>query len=82
MASLTKKQKKLTEKYNFQKIYPLEEAVQLVREITDTKFDASVDMAIHLGVDPRKSDQMVRGTVTLPHGTGKEIKILVLCTSD
>lgn len=82
MASLTKKQKNLTEKYNFQKIYPLEEAVQLVREITDTKFDASVDMAIHLGVDPRKSDQMVRGTVTLPHGTGKEIKILVLCTSD
>ena len=60
----------------------MEEAVQLVREITDTKFDASVDMAIHLGVDPRKSDQMVRGTVTLPHGTGKEIKILVLCTSD
>lgn len=82
MARLTKKQKEVIKQYDFQKVYPLEEALQLVGEITRTKFNASVDVAIRLGVDPRKSDQMVRGTVILPHGTGKERKILVLCTPD
>ena len=82
MSRLTKKQKEVTKKYDFAKAYALEEAVQLVKDITDTKFDASVDMAIRLGVDPRKADQMVRGTVILPHGIGKERKILVLCTPD
>lgn len=82
MARLTKKQEEYTKKYNFQKNYPVEEAVRLVKEITYTKFDASVDIAVRLGVDARKSDQMVRGTVALPHGTGKEVKILVLCTPE
>lgn len=82
MAKLTKKNKELVKKYDFRKVYPLDEAVRLIGEITFTKFDAAVDIAIRLGVDPRKSDQMVRGIVTLPHGTGKEIKILVLCTPD
>ena len=82
MARLTKKQKEVTKQYDFQKAYPLEEALQLIGEITHTKFNAAVDVAIRLGVDPRKSDQMVRGTVILPHGTGKERKILVLCTPD
>lgn len=82
MARLTKKQKEITEKYDFQKSYSLDEAVHLVKEITHTSFDASVDVAVRLGVDPRKADQMVRGTVVLPHGTGKETKILVLCTPD
>ncbi len=79
---MTKKQKEVAKKYDFAKVYALEEAVQLVKEVTHTKFDASVDMAIRLGVDPRKADQMVRGTVVLPHGVGKERKILVLCTPD
>ncbi|MEL6412501.1 MAG: 50S ribosomal protein L1 [Bacteroidota bacterium] len=82
MPRLTKKQKEITQKYDFAKYYPLDEAVQLVKDITHTKFDPSVDMAIRLGVDPRKAEQMVRGTVILPHGTGKEMKILVLCTPD
>ena len=82
MARLTKKQKEIIKKYDLLKAYPLEEALQLVGEVTHTKFDASIDLAIRLGVDPRKSDQMVRGTVMLPHGTGKEIKVLVLCTPD
>jgi large subunit ribosomal protein L1 len=82
MAKLTKKNKEITKKYDLQKAYSLGEAVQLVGEITHTKFDASVDIAIRLGVDPRKADQMVRGIAILPHGTGKEVKILVLCTPD
>ena len=82
MPRLTKKQKEITQKYDFAKYYLLDEAVQLVKDITHTKFDPSVDMAIRLGVDPRKAEQMVRGTVILPHGTGKEMKILVLCTPD
>lgn len=82
MGKLTKKTKEITKKYDLQKAYPLDEAVQLVGEITHTKFDSSVDVAIRLGVDPRKSDQMVRGTVILPHGTGKKVKILALCTPD
>ncbi|MEL6358507.1 MAG: 50S ribosomal protein L1, partial [Bacteroidota bacterium] len=82
MARLTKKQNEIIKKHDFQKAYALDEGVQLVKEITHTKFDASVDVAIRLGVDPRKADQMIRGTVVLPHGTGKNTKILVLCTPD
>ena len=82
MPRLTKKQQEIAKKHNFEKDYALEEAVKLVKEITHTKFDASVDIAVRLGVDPRKSDQMVRGAVMLPHGTGKEIKVLVLCTPE
>jgi large subunit ribosomal protein L1 len=82
MPKLTKKQKKTIGLYDPQKAYKLEEALSLVKKLTYTKFDASVDMAIHLGVDPRNADQMVRGTLVLPHGTGKVKKILVLCTPD
>lgn len=82
MGKLTKKQKQVLGQYNFQKSYKLGEAVELIKKITYTKFDASVDIAVRLGVDPRKTDQMVRGTVMLPHGTGKNRKILVLCTPD
>lgn len=79
---LTKHQKEIKRRYDFQKNYVLEEAISLVGAITHTKFDASVDIAVRLGVDPRKPDQMVRGTAILPNGTGKEKKILVLCTPD
>jgi large subunit ribosomal protein L1 len=79
---LTKHQKEIKKRYDFQKNYVLEEAISLVGAITHTKFDASVDIAVRLGVDPRKPDQMVRGTAILPNGTGKEKKILVLCTPD
>lgn len=82
MAKLTKKQKEALTKYDPAKQYSLEEASSIVKEITSTKFDASVDIDIRLGVDPRKADQMVRGVVALPHGTGKEVKVLVLCTPD
>ncbi len=82
MGKLTKNQKKVLEKYNPEKEYSIEEASDLVRDITFTKFDASIDIDVRLGVDPRKADQMVRGVVTLPHGTGKEVKVLVLCTPD
>ncbi len=82
MAKLTKKQKAAFEKYDNTKAYSLDEASGIVKEISFTKFDASVDLDIRLGVDPRKADQMVRGVATLPHGTGKEIKVLVLCTPD
>jgi large subunit ribosomal protein L1 len=82
MAKLTKKQKLANEKFDKNGIYPLEEAVKIIKEITDVKFDASVDVSVRLGVDPRKANQMVRGTVTLPHGTGKEVRVLVLCTPD
>lgn len=82
MAKLTKKQKIANEKFDKNGVYPLEEAVKIVKEITDVKFDASVDVSVRLGVDPRKANQMVRGTVTLPHGTGKEVRVLVLCTPD
>lgn len=70
------------EKYDETKSYALTEAAELVRELTTTKFDASVDIAVRLGVDPRKSNQMVRGIVSLPHGTGKDVRVLVLCTPD
>lgn len=82
MGKLTKNQKATLAKIDQTKEYSLEEAVKLVKEITFTKFDASVDLDVRLGVDPRKADQMVRGVVALPHGTGKDKKVLVLCTPD
>ncbi|WP_190811544.1 50S ribosomal protein L1 [Flagellimonas sp. S3867] len=82
MARLTKKQKDAYSKIDKNKLYSLEEASALVKEITNVKFDASIDLAIRLGVDPRKANQMVRGVVTLPHGTGKDVKVLALVTPD
>ena len=82
MARLTKKQKEAVAKLEKNKIYSLEQASVLVKEITNTKFDASVDLAVRLGVDPRKANQMVRGVVSLPHGTGKNMKVLALVTPD
>ena len=82
MAKLTKKQKEARAKVEANKAYTLSEASALVKEVTTVKFDASVDLAIRLGVDPRKADQMVRGVVTLPHGTGKDVKVLALVTPD
>jgi len=82
MATLTKKMKASVAKVDANKYYELPEATQLVKEITFTKFDASVDIAVRLGVDPRKADQMVRGSVKLPHGIGKSVRVLVLCTPD
>ena len=82
MAKLTKKQKEAAAKVDSTKAYPLTEAVALVKDVTYTKFDASVDLDVRLGVDPRKANQMVRGIVTLPHGTGKTVRVLVLCTPD
>ena len=82
MARLTKKQKEAQAKIVKDKVYSLEEASALVKEITNTKFDASVDIAVRLGVDPRKANQMVRGVVSLPHGTGKNVKVLALVTPD
>lgn len=82
MARITKKQKEARSKVDPKNIYSLKEASSLVKEITNTKFDASIDMAIRLGVDPKKANQMVRGVVTLPHGTGKNIRVLALVTPD
>ena len=82
MTKLTKNQKLALSKVETDKQYKLAEAAKLVKEITYTKFDASVDIDIRLGVDPRKANQMVRGVVTLPHGTGKSVRVLVLCTPD
>lgn len=82
MAKLTKKQKLAHAKVDATREYTLEEATALVKELNYTKFDASVDIDVRLGVDPRKSDQMVRGVVSLPHGTGKKVRVLVLCTPD
>lgn len=82
MAKLTKKQKEALSKVDRNKLYSLREASALVKEITNVKFDASVDIAVRLGVDPRKANQMVRGVVTLPHGTGKDVKVLALVTPD
>jgi large subunit ribosomal protein L1 len=82
MTKLTKNQKFALEKIDKNKLYSLKEASTLVKEITSTKFDASVDLDVRLGIDPRKSNQMVRGVVSLPHGTGKETRVLVLCTPD
>ena len=82
MAKLTKNQKRAYEKIEAGRIYKIEEAAKLVKEITFTKFDSSVDLDVRLGVDPRKANQMVRGVVSLPHGTGKQTRVLVLCTPD
>lgn len=82
MARLTKNRKEALSKIDVNTMYDLEEATKLVKDITATKFDASVDLNIRLGVDPRKANQMVRGTVALPHGVGKEVRVLVLCTPD
>ena len=82
MSKLTKNQKRVIAKVEPGKQYKLSEAAKLLKEVSYTKFDASVDVAVRLGVDPRKANQMVRGVVTLPHGTGKETRVLVLCTPD
>ena len=82
MSKLTKNRKLVHSKIEPNKVYKLGEAAALLKEITFTKFDASVDLDVRLGVDPRKSNQMVRGVVTLPHGTGKSVRVLVLCTPD
>ncbi|MBQ4432588.1 MAG: 50S ribosomal protein L1 [Bacteroidales bacterium] len=82
MAKISKKRKEAFAKFDKTKAYPLAEAVDIVKSITYTKFDASFDIDVRLGVDPRKANQMVRGIVTLPHGTGKVVRVLVLCTPD
>lgn len=82
MAKLTKKQKEVAAKYDKSKVYSLEEASALVKEISNANFDASVDIAVRLGVDPKKANQMVRGVVSLPHGTGKDVRVLALVTPD
>jgi large subunit ribosomal protein L1 len=82
MARLTRKQKEAVAKIDKSKLYSVEEASALIKEVTNTKFDASVDIAVRLGVDPRKANQMVRGVVSLPHGTGKDMKVLALVTPD
>lgn len=82
MATLTKKRKEALEKVDSQKLYSLKEAATLVKEVATTKFDSSVDISVRLGVDPRKANQMVRGTVALPHGVGKSVKVLALVTPD
>jgi large subunit ribosomal protein L1 len=82
MAKLTKNQKLALAKYDKDATYSLADAARIVKDITTSKFDASVDIDVRLGVDPRKANQMVRGIVTLPHGTGKTVRVLVLCTPD
>ncbi len=82
MARMTKNQKAVAEKYDSHKLYPLAEACQVVKDITYTKFDATVEISANLGVDPRKANQMIRGVVTLPNGTGKVVRVLALCTPD
>jgi large subunit ribosomal protein L1 len=82
MAKLTKKQKEVAAKFDKNKAYSLSEAAALVKSVNYTKFDSSVDLDVRLGVDPRKANQMVRGIVTLPHGSGKVVRVLVLCTPD
>jgi large subunit ribosomal protein L1 len=82
MAKISKNRKAVLAKYNPEKEYSLEDASKLIKEITFVKFDSSVDVDIRLGVDPKKSDQMVRGVVALPHGIGKDVRVLVLCTPD
>ena len=82
MGRISKKRKEILAKFDIAKAYSLVDACELVKEIYTTKFDASVDICVRLGVDPRKANQMVRGTVSLPHGTGKDVRVLVLCTPD
>jgi large subunit ribosomal protein L1 len=79
---LTKKRKEALSKYDNSSIYPISEALEIVKKISNTKFDSSVDIDVRLGVDPRQANQMVRGVATLPHGTGKTVRVLVLCTPD
>ncbi len=79
---MSKAKRAILEKYDLEKAYSLKDASNLIKEITTAKFDATVDVAVRLNVDPRKADQMVRGSVSLPHGTGKDMKVLVLCTPD
>ena len=82
MSKLTKNQKAVAQKFDSHKLYPLADACQVVKDVTYTKFDATVEISANLGVDPRKANQMIRGVVTLPHGTGKTVRVLVLCTPD
>lgn len=82
MKRISKKRKEVLAKVDLTKAYSLVEACDLVKSVSTTKFDASVDVCVRLGVDPRKANQMVRGTVSLPHGTGKDVRVLVLCTPD
>ena len=82
MARLSKNTKEALSKFDIEKEYNLDEAAKIVKDITFTKFDSSVDLSVRLGIDPRKANQMVRGTVALPNGVGKEVKVLVLCTPD
>jgi large subunit ribosomal protein L1 len=82
MARISKKRKEALSKFDSEKSYSLEAAAAILKEISYTKFDASIDIDVRLGVDPRKADQMVRGVVALPHGTGKQVRVLVLCTPD
>ena len=82
MGRISKKRKEVLAKFDLSKTYTLTEACDLVKDVTTSKFDASVDISVRLGVDPRKANQMVRGTVALPHGTGKDVRVLVLCTPD
>jgi large subunit ribosomal protein L1 len=82
MARLSKKRKEQLSKYDPKQVYALSDAAKVVKELTMTKFDSSVDLDVRLGVDPRKANQMVRGTAVLPHGTGKTVRVLVLCTPD
>ncbi len=82
MAKISKKRKEAFAKFDKSKVYALPEAIQVVKDLTYTKFDASFDIDVRLGVDPRKANQMVRGIVTLPHGTGKVVRVLALCTPD
>jgi large subunit ribosomal protein L1 len=82
MPKLTKKQKEAYTKFDKNAVYSLSDAAGILKEITNTKFDSSIDVDVRLGVDPRKANQMVRGIVTLPHGTGKTVRVLVLCTPD
>jgi len=82
MKRVSKKRKEILSKFDLAKSYSLADACDLVKDITTSKFDASVDICVRLGVDPRKANQMVRGTVALPHGTGKDVRVLVLCTPD
>jgi len=80
--ALSKKRKDVLSKFDQEKVYSLAEASSIIKEVSTMKFDASIDLAVRLGVDPRKANQMVRGTVSLPHGTGKDVQVLVLCTPD
>ena len=82
MTNVTKKQKQALSQYDNDEFFTIKEAASIVKKITSVNFDATIDMSIRLGVDPKQSNEMVRGVVSLPHGTGKEIKILVVCQTD